>query len=111
MSKVIEIGLLEDLVSYFREYVRVGEDEYVVLSPWVLHSDCGKTLLLEVAELVVPRPMLVSDCTEASFARAIEKWRPTLLVDEFDQTLEGDTKLLSAVLKTINSGTRRVASV
>jgi hypothetical protein len=103
--------------------VRVGEYEYIVLAPWVLHChsfgafthtaylhvtspapDCGKTQLLEVIELVVPAPMLASSRTAAVLSRWINEDRPVLMVDEFDQLMSGDKELLSAILATINSG-------
>jgi hypothetical protein len=131
MSKVIDalvdgITLLYDLVSYFREYVRVGEDEYVVLAVWVLHCyafsafsrtpylnvtspapDCGKTQLLEVTELVVPQPMMASSCTAAVLSRSIDEDHPVLMVDEFDQLQAGDKDMLAAVLATLNSGYKK----
>jgi len=69
--------------------------------------DCGKTQLLEVAERVVPRSVLASDFTAAVLARTIEEEQPTLLIDEFDQTQDGDKDLLCAVMKTLNSGYKK----
>lgn len=115
--------LLDDLVAYYRKYVRVGEDEYSVLAPYILHChafsafsrtpylnvtspapDCGKTQLLEVTELLVPDSMLASSCTAAVLSRCINDDRPLLMVDEFDQLMDGDKELLAAILATINSG-------
>ena len=117
---------MEDLVSYYREYVRVGEDEYVALAVWVLkcHAfaafsrtpylnvtspapDCGKTQLLEVTELVVPEPMMASSCTAAVLSRSIDQDHPVLMVDEFDQLQSGDKDLLAAILATVNSGYKK----
>jgi hypothetical protein len=115
--------LLDDLVTYYRKYVRVGEDEYSVLASWVLHChafsafsrtpylnvtspapDCGKTQLLEVSELLVVNPMMASSSTAAVLSRCINDDRPVLMVDEFDQLMSGDKELLAAVLATVNSG-------
>jgi len=118
--------LLEDLVAWYRKYVRVAEDEYVVLAVWVLHchtfkcfnrtpyihvcsatNQCGKTQLLEISELVVPGGLLVSSTTSSVLARAIDQFHPVLLIDEFDQLRAGDKDLFAAVLATINSGYKK----
>jgi Protein of unknown function (DUF3631)/Domain of unknown function (DUF3854) len=52
-----------------------------VLSPtW----DCGKSTLLDVLEEVVARPLSTSNITGPALFRVIEKYRPTLLIDEAD---------------------------
>jgi hypothetical protein len=118
--------LLRDLIEYYRTYIRVGEDEYLVLAVWVLHChafaaftrtpylhvtsptlECGKTQCLATTELVVPRPMNASSCTAAVLSRTIEIEQPVLMIDEFDQLIAGDKELLAAVLQTINSGYKK----
>jgi hypothetical protein len=118
--------LAEDLISYCREYVRVGEDEYIVWTVWVLHChsfpaftrtpylnvtsptpDCGKTQLLEITSGVVPDPMMASSCTAAVLSRSINDDRPVLMIDEFDQLQAGDKDLLAAILATVNSGYKK----
>ncbi len=48
---------------------------------------CGKTTALTVLSRLVPRPLAASNITPAALFRAVEKWRPTLLVDEADSFL------------------------
>jgi putative DNA primase/helicase len=48
-------------------------------------SECGKTTLLTLLTGLVPRP--------AVMFRAIEKWAPTLLIDEADTFLAGNEEL------------------
>jgi len=52
---------------------------------------------------LVPKPLLASNITAAALFRAVEKWRPTLLVDEADTFLR-DSDELRGVL---NSGHNR----
>ena len=69
---------------------------------------CGKTTLLEVIEALVFRAMMCSNITAAALFRSIEKWKPTLLVDEADRFLRGKDELNGIV----NAGhTRRTAYV
>lgn len=48
---------------------------------------CGKTTLLEWQGAVVPKPLPASNITTAALFRSVEKWRPTLLIDEADTFL------------------------
>ena len=95
---------------FLRTYVRLSEDEYLILAPWILHThtfaawsrtaylhvssatpECGKTLLLELLELLVPNSLLIMGVSANALARAIEQDHPVLLLDEVDQFLAGDT--------------------
>jgi len=118
--------LLADLAMFFRKYVRLADDEYIVLAPWVVHThawrawtrtpylnitspvqECGKTLLCELIESVSPNPLLVMSMSAAVLAREIEENHPTLLIDEFDQILAGDKETLSLIMGAINAGYRK----
>ena len=61
---------------------------------------CGKTTTLEVLSLLVPKPLLTSNCTPASLFRLIEQSCPTVLIDEFD-SFQGEKDELRGIL---NSG-------
>jgi hypothetical protein len=76
---------------------------------------CGKSTLLSVIRRLVPRPLPSSNITEAALFRAIDKLRPTLLIDEADSFLEareglrgilnsGHTPDLAFVLRTVGDG-------
>ncbi len=62
----------------------------------------GKTTLLELIQEIVPRPFPASNVSTAAVFRSVEKWRPTLLIDEAD-TFLNDREDLRGVL---NSGHR-----
>lgn len=67
---------------------------------------CGKTTLLEWMGAVVPKPLPASNITTAALFRAVEKWRPTMLVDEADTFLGASDDLRGI----INSGHNRASA-
>lgn len=54
---------------------------------------CGKTTLLALIALLVKRPLPGSNISPAATFRAIEKWTPTLLIDEADTFLRANEEL------------------
>jgi putative DNA primase/helicase len=69
---------------------------------------CGKTTTLTLISALVPRPLPAANVTAAGVFRAVEKLRPTLLIDEAD-TFLGENEGLRGVL---NSGhVRTMANV
>jgi putative DNA primase/helicase len=64
---------------------------------------CGKTLALEISQNLVRRPLMASNISAAATFRVIDKYHPTLLIDEAD-TFLGQKDELRGV---INSGHRR----
>jgi hypothetical protein len=73
---------------------------------------CGKTRVLEVAELVVQAPLRATNTSEAALFRAIDKFKPTptLLLDEAE-TLRSKGERADYLLQVINAGNRRNAHV
>jgi len=51
---------------------------------------CGKTLLLKALQELVDRPLPTSSITPAALFRAMNRWQPTLLIDEVDSFLMGN---------------------
>ena len=48
---------------------------------------CGKTTALRVLNALVPKSLPAANVTASSLFRAVEKWCPTLLIDEADTFL------------------------
>jgi putative DNA primase/helicase len=71
-----------------------------ILSP---EKRCGKTVLLDVVSRLVRRPLSASNITPAAIFRSVEKYGPTLLIDEADSFLQGNEELRGI----LNSGHRR----
>jgi putative DNA primase/helicase len=70
-------------------------------------ANSGKTTLLNLISFLAPRSLPTVGVTEAALFRSIEKWGPTLVIDEAD-TMLVDNEPLRAV---INSGWTRGAGV
>jgi len=64
---------------------------------------CGKTTTLEVIGALAHRSLTASSATPSVLFRAIDAWRPTLLIDEADTFLAGNDELRGI----INSGHTR----
>lgn len=75
----------------------------------------GKTRLLECLAATVRRPVFTSSTTEAALFRAIDKWKPTLLIDETDALFKNGSRDPSerqeAIRAILNSGFRMGTSV
>ena len=120
--------LLDEIVTAIGEYAITPKDGAESVALWVFfaHSheahlvspilmilaperDCGKTVLLETASWLVPKPLPSSGTSAAVVFRVIEEHQPTLLTDEMD-TLGKET--LEAIRGIYNAGhTRRFAKV
>lgn len=71
-------------------------------------KQCGKSTLLEVLDAMAHRGLILSNASPAAVFRAIEAWRPTLLMDEADTWMKQNEELAGI----LNSGhTRRTARV
>ncbi|WP_157314089.1 DUF3631 domain-containing protein [Chitinibacter sp. GC72] len=69
---------------------------------------CGKSVLLEALSHLCFKPLPVASVSAAAMFRAIEKWSPTLFIDEVDTFMRDNPELVGV----INSGhTRRNAFV
>ena len=66
---------------------------------------CGKSTLLELILGLVPRPLPAANISSAAVFRAIEAWKPTLLIDEADTFL--NTKSNEEITGILNSGHNR----
>jgi len=64
---------------------------------------CGKTTLVELLSALVPRPLAAANVTPAATFRAVDRFHPTLLVDEADSFLSRNDELRGV----LNSGHRR----
>jgi hypothetical protein len=67
---------------------------------------CGKSQYLEAAEYLVRYPLKADDISAAALYRAIEKYRPTMLLDEQDAAKNGDKEKYEALRGCLNSGAK-----
>ena len=54
---------------------------------------CGKSQLLSVLSRMVQRPLIASNISPAALFRAVDAWKPTLLVDEADAFMRDNEEL------------------
>jgi hypothetical protein len=118
-------SLLDEIANTLCRFVIMPVDETKAIALWILHTyaveatsicpilviksaekRCGKTLLLELLLNLVFRPLPASNITASSLFRAIEKYKPTLLLDEADTFLHNNDELKGI----INSGYRSSSS-
>ena len=67
---------------------------------------CGKSRLLALIGKLVKRPIMASGISPAALFRSIEKWGPTLLIDEADAFMKGNEE----IRLLLNSGHTRDAA-
>jgi Protein of unknown function (DUF3631) len=120
-------ALLDELAALFTRYCVLPPGAAAVLALWTLltwvHDQAairvspkllvasatkrsGKTRVLEILSCVVHYPLPVSNVKASALFRVIEKWHPTLLIDEFDTRAKDDTELAGI----INSGHSRTTA-
>jgi putative DNA primase/helicase len=104
--------LLSDLVKTFATYVALPDGGATVLALWTLHAHahaaaavspllaltsperrCGKSTTLHLLSALVPRPLPASSISPAALFRAVERYRPALLLDEADSVLRENEDL------------------
>jgi putative DNA primase/helicase len=118
--------LIGEVVKRIRRHVMMSESSLRTAAMWVtfawmhdaaVHSpilvvsspeaECGKTTLLALIGLMVPRGVIIVEVSTAVLFRMVEKWHPTLIVDEADSVFKNNPELRSI----INSGWTRGTGV
>lgn len=119
------VELLDDVETFVRRFVALPSAPSSAIALWVAHTHVvdaaevtpyiavtsperrsGKTRLLEVLELLIPRPLRAGNISDAGLFRTISEERVTLLLDEADAIFaaKGDREDLRALY---NMGYRR----
>jgi len=110
-----------------RQYVVLPDHASVAITLWIFHTylldandispflavtsptdGCGKTTLLTVLERLVLNPEAASNITGPAFFHRVDKFQPTMLIDEADTYAKGNPEL-TAILNSSNR--RRMAYV
>jgi putative DNA primase/helicase len=124
-SPVDGAALLDEISGTLRRFAVLPLPEIHAVALWIVHTyaveatsicpilivrsaekRCGKTLLMELLFDLVFRPLPTSNVTASSVFRTVEKYRPTLLLDEADTFLHNGDELRGI----LNSGYRRSSS-
>ena len=118
--------LLGDLVKQIRRYVVICDDGTTAVAlfaamSWIhnaaaTHSpilaatssdpDSGKTTLLGVLGLLVPKPFRSAELTGAAAFRLIDREHPTMIVDEADDIFQRKKDLVHIINASWTRGTR-----
>lgn len=117
--------LLDRLTAAIRRHMVLPSGAAEAVALWIIHShahdtaaispilavtsptpECGKTTLLTLLLALSRRPVPAANITAAAVFRAVEKWSPTLVIDEADTFLR-DSDELRGVL---NSGHNRITA-
>ena len=112
-------NLLSNVAQAIRKHVGMSSASADATALWVVHAhaidaadispvlaiisptpECGKTTTLTVISLAVTRPLMAANLTAAAVFRAVEKWQPTLIIDEADTFLRDNDELRGV----LNSG-------
>ena len=108
--------LLDDISYMIRKYIVLDPEQadaaalWVALTWFILHMDlaplaiinapekaCGKTQLLTVISYMAYRPLPASNASSSALFRAVEKWGPTILIDEADTFFKDNPELQGMV--------------
>ena len=117
--------LLDNLVQYMGRFLVLSPHQRDAVALWIAHTyifhnaDCtpylnlfsadkrsGKTLMLEILELLVANPWLTGRATVAVLARKIDREKPTLLLDETDAAFKSGREYAEALRGILNTGFR-----
>jgi len=115
--------LLRRLSDIIDDYIILPRDVDVAVALWLLHAHavnaaryspilfitsptkrCGKTNLLTLISQLVPKPLATANISPAAMFRVIEKYQPTIMVDEADTFLKDSLELRGV----LNSGHNRL---
>jgi putative DNA primase/helicase len=119
--------LLDELRAAIRRFIVTGDEEITALALWIIHTHVhdaflvspilgvvspdkgsGKTTLLSVLTRLVRYPLAASNLSPAVIYRSIERYHPTLLIDEADTFMDGRSDLIGI----LNSGhTKALATI
>jgi hypothetical protein len=118
--------ILDDVASFVRAYVVLTDYQANATALWVAHSHfidafdvspplavlspekrSGKTRLLDVLELLVPRPWRAISPSEAVVYRFVDAEHPTLLLDEVDALFGRARENTEGLRSLLNAGNQR----
>ena len=122
----VDGAVLDQIRGDFGRYVVAPAESLDTLSLWALGTfcydafsifpkaflssperRCGKTVALEVLEANTCRALMASSITASAIFRAVQEWRPTLIVDEADRLSKDNEELVGI----INAGHRKRSAI
>lgn len=121
--------VLNELRAIFKRYMWMPDGAADALALWVVHThclkaaevtpyiavispepECGKSTLLGLLAELVHRPEPAASISSAAIFRTVDEYKPTLLIDELDAFLKGNSERIERMRGLLNSGyTRRMS--
>lgn len=124
-SPVDPAVLLSEMSEGFRRYAVLPEYADIALTLWCVFTwfceashiapllvirspekGCGKSTVMSIVKRLVYRPLMLSGLSTAVLFRVVDKYHPTMLIDEGDTFLNNENEELHGV---INSGYSQAA--
>ena len=123
------LTIVDDIREYLTKYVAFNNENHsLILAMWALHTwvfeyqnttpyiylssqekQSGKSLTLEVLETITKNPVKSTDMTPAVMFRLIDKFKPTIMLDEVDTIFNG--KANEHMRGLINTGYKKGGNV
>ena len=114
--------LIDDVSNTIRKYIVLDQEQADAAALWIVltwfidfieiaplaiinapEKACGKTQMLTVIGYMVKRALPASNASSSALFRAVEKWHPTMLIDEADTFFKDNPELQGMV----NAGYQR----
>lgn len=119
-------ALLERIRKYVLRFMVISEIQASIIAIFVAYTylweifdaapyinvkspemQCGKTLFLEVLEVLVRNPWLSNKTSTAALIRKLSYEKRVLLLDENDQAFKGNQEYTAALTQILNAGYRK----
>lgn len=123
---IIPAQLLDEVVGMVQRFIVLEPEQAYAVALWIAltwfideieiaplaiinapEKSCGKTQLLTVMERMTYRPLPASNASPSALFRAVELWKPTILIDEADTFFRDNFELHGMV----NAGYLRIGFV
>lgn len=122
--------LLAELERFLSQYIVLPDGAALIVAAWIMagwccdawdrfphlaitspEKRCGKTRFLQLLALLCCRPMNMASISPAALYRAVEKRKPTLLIDEAGQVARRGSESAEVLRELLNAGIDRNATI
>ena len=117
-------ALIRDIIRRIRRHVVCSFNDALVIALWIVFSwvhevaavhsplllvtsaepESGKTTTLSIVSYLAPRAIASVEISKAALYRAIQLWKPSFVIDEFDTVLSSTDDDKAELRSVINSG-------
>lgn len=119
-------SVFASLHEKFRRFIALGEPEMSLIVCWTMATyfaeifqiipslffcgsqGCGKTRALQTITSASRRGIMIADPSDANYSRIVDAWRPTIAIDDFDESLRQHRSIVLSLIKHSYKATTRV---